>query len=159
MFFDPRITQGIKPRPREHAGEPHQCMQAPGGDRRDPGAGAIAVEDHADTKKRCTQDHAQEIGRLNLVLRMSRGVQRPNADPSYEDGRQHNLQDCEIPEAELVHNDVVIITPPRKAAASRPPLEPPNRSAQVAGTVSNRKVRLANTLARLPRNVPTRNNM
>ena len=67
-----------------------------------------SVEDHADTKKRRTQDHAQEIGRFNLVLRMPRAVQRPNADPSYEDGRQHDLQDCEFPEAELVYNDGVV---------------------------------------------------
>ena len=33
---------------------------------------------------------------------------RPNAEPPDDDRRQHDLQDREIPEAELVHNHVVV---------------------------------------------------
>lgn len=69
------------------------------------------------------------------------------------------LMPCPLVQPPAIRAPNMMMTPPKKAAMSRFGVDLPNCCAQVAGTFSQRNVRLTSTLNKLPRNVPTRNNM
>ena len=82
-------------------------MQAARGDRGDAGAGAVAVEHHADAEERRAERDAEHVGGLDVVARVAGLMQREHADAADDHGGEHDFQDGEILQPKLIHDDVV----------------------------------------------------